>query len=67
MLPLENNEDSDEMPRNAAFSPGLYCLIRQKVIFRERNTILFGIYNLYFIHTMDQTKCIVLNHKEESG
>ena len=43
---LSNSEDPDEMPHNAAFHLGLRCLLRMKMIFRERNTILFGNNNL---------------------
>ena len=35
-----SSEDSDEMLHDAAFHWGLYCLLKTKMIFRERNTIL---------------------------
>ena len=70
MLTLANSEDLDEMPHNAAFHQGQHCLLRQKRILRESNTIYFkfGNYNLcpLDIYTMDHLKCVVSNQKEES-
>ena len=41
-------EDEDEMPHDGAFHQCLhYLLVDTKMMFKERNTILFGKYNLH--------------------
>ena len=61
-------------PDNVAFHQYPHCLLRQKMVFRENNAVLFGNYNLeiinygpYHRHTMDMhPTLIVSNQKEES-
>ena len=50
MSTFSNSEDSDEMPRNAAF---YQCLDR--LIYREINTILSGNKNLGILDTYNET------------
>ena len=64
MCTLANSDDPDERPHNAAFHQGPYCLLRLK-----REGIQF--YEEIIIcdpsnYTMDHSKFIVLNQKEES-
>ena len=64
---LANIEEPDEMPHKVVFHQGLLCLQRQKTIFRERNTLYLEIITSDpSIHTMDHTKFILSNQKEES-
>ena len=43
---LVNSEDSDEMPHNAAFHQGLNCLLKIKIILRDRNILKFRNFDL---------------------
>ena len=64
---LANSEDPDEMPHNVAFHLDLHCLLRQKQ--SSEKEIIFYIEIIAcdpWINTVDCTKCIVLNQKEES-
>ena len=66
-MPLANSEDPDEMPHNAALHRGLHCLLRQKQ-FSEKEIQFY----LEIItcgpsdYTMDHSKFIVSNQKEDS-
>ena len=43
---LANCEDPDEMPLYTAFHQGLHCLLRVRQNNLQRNSIVFGNYNL---------------------
>ena len=54
------------MPHNAAFHQGLHCLLRQKKIIRQKNTVFFINYNLTSLdmyNGLSQVYCI----KPEGG
>ena len=62
MRTLANSVDPDEMKHNVAFHQCLHCLLTEK-----RKTILYENINYdHSIYTMDHTKYIVPNQKEET-
>ena len=65
MLNLANSDDPDEMPHNAAFHQGLHCSLRQKRS-SEKKCNLEVITCDHSIYTMEHSKLIVSNQKEES-
>ena len=69
MSTTANNADLDEMPYMVAFHPRLHCLLlKAKLIFRERNIILFGNYISCnpSIYTMNHPDLIASNFMENS-
>ena len=41
VITTADREDLDLMPHNVVFHQGLHCLLRQKLIVREKTAILF--------------------------
>ena len=66
MCTLAYNEDPDEMPHHAAFHHSLYCLLSQNQ--SSEKVIQFYLKIITcdrLIYTMNHSKPIVSNHKEE--
>ena len=64
---LANSEDPDEMWHNGAFHPGLKCLVRQNDLQRKKYIFYLEIITCDpSIYTMDHSKFIVSNQKDES-
>ena len=66
-LTLKKNENSNEMPRNAAFHQDLHRLPRHKISSEKEIQFCLEIITCdHLMYTMDLPKLIVSNQKEES-